>query len=236
MASDYAGQKIQIFTNINDTPRAATSSLAENGSDHTARINQICDYLTADLANLPAYTGTSSVTLDVYASQAFFTSVSELWYQIVYVPFHFPFLSFSGSTLTVENNTFGLDIDIIDQSVTTSGRLLYAFNVKASELTSNQYDVSELFSNTGAGYYIVRPLDKQSGYGASLAYQDDSDNIYLNVVGNGIKRVLLNDRNSVNGVDLGATLYGDVYILRRDTDGDVNATIQISDVDTYNTL
>lgn len=203
MAYDYTQKKISVFTDINDVPRLASATQAENGSDHTERINTICDNLVTDFAALETAnanqdttianiqtqvnalkaTGVTSTTFNITINGTWFNSPSTVYMLLIYVPFEINLFEQNGSDIEVRDLWFGefgnssLNNNQVDAFTRENDCMVWTINNFSSPI-----DLGNFVDRWGRGWYIFVPFNEVSaGYGTDYFLRDNSNPLTITI-------------------------------------------------------
>lgn len=198
MAYDYSQKKIEIFPGINDVPRQATATEAENGSDHAERINTVCDNLSSDLQTLETAIAdvqsqvdglsggdVSDTTLNVTINQSssWFNSPSNVYILVIFVPFEYSLLENDSGTKQVIDLYFGNfgSSYINNNSIGNTSREQDNFIWTINDF-STPANLGNFIDRWGKGYYVFLPLNEAQGaYSTDYYLPDNGSNISITV-------------------------------------------------------
>lgn len=184
MTYDYTQKKISVFTGINDVPRLASATQAENGSDHTERINTICDNLVTDFAALETANANqdtdianiqnqvdalaageaTDTTFNVIINGTWFNSPSTVYMLLIYVPFEINLFEQNGSDIEVRDLWFGdfgnssLNNNSVDAFSRENDCMVWTIDDFSSLI-----DLGSFVDRWGRGWYIFVPFNEVSG-------------------------------------------------------------------------
>lgn len=167
---NYVNRIIQIFSGINDVPRDATASLAENGSKHSDVINGMLNDLDTDLNDFESRVTalesagggsvTQNFTIDFGSANFaswFPTGASGTpIFALYFLPKGMPFFVYTIDGF-LEMKTIDLDLfpEISSSSTFTSQTSTSLLQILESDLDSNnQIDITDYVATNGEGLYI----------------------------------------------------------------------------------
>ncbi len=188
MTQDYQSPKLPVFTGINDVPRLATASLAENGSALTDRVNRLFDSLDTDINDLDSRVsslegGGGSPSQNVIFNSTglndfnnwFNNSPNGIAYLVVmWIPDILPLWTY--------NTNFGIyqpiDLNSLDKQFNSNVFLILDtedfITIDQADLPQANFDLSDFFLR-GKGLYVFMFYDVDSGgYGSSVNLPSNS--------------------------------------------------------------